>query len=144
MAKHRFAGAGLVVSYSTDGGTNWIPLGLLVDNTLPEEAKAEVDATALEDTFAYLLNGIAQPGRMTCMQRFDPKSTEDLAVDVLYADNTEVAWQIIFDNGNEQSETQFTGRVNRLTPQTVDGQTALNRQITIIPSSVMTHTTPTP
>jgi hypothetical protein len=88
-----------------DSGGSYTTITLLLDFQRPSRVRERIENTALEDTLATEGAGIEIAGDATFTYFSDPGSTQDTIFRTLFANKTQVLWQMLYaDNGTETFE----------------------------------------
>jgi len=140
MAKNRYTGkSGLVKVNDNGDGSTFNTVGLSRSLTPPPEVKAKIDVTGMEDTVFQEKAGIEQSSEFVFTEIWDSADTTDSAIDTLYGSEDAVKWQVILSDGTNTWTQEFSGWVSGITPQSVDGTTAVTRQVTVARTTAITH-----
>lgn len=132
-------GLGTVVKVDeNDDGNSHTVVTLVVSATPPGREYELVDQSTLADTLATYLPGMEMHSEFTFTQYWEPEDTQHASIDTLFEAKTVVEWQIVYSNTSTTDE--FEGFVSKLSPQTIEKNNIVSREVTVQRRSAITRT----
>ena len=138
MADKQVALGTILKTDSTQGGT-FVEMTIVESITPSPRERETVEGKTLGDTLDVPLMGIEGPSVMEFAQHWEPGDTEHEKLDTLFDSKDEFDVQIVTPHATPVTD-EFSGKVLRLAPETLETSGAYRRTVAIQRTTDITRT----
>lgn len=121
-----------------DSGSTFTTLTGTTAITPPDKEWFKVDGSTLDDAFEVLGPGTQKATDLEFMQVWRVKSTNHEIIDTLFANKTDVLWQVIYPQETTVTD-QFSGWVSKVSAAVKGPNEYWTRTITVTTTSAITR-----
>lgn len=146
-------GIGTVLQMDPANGTTYANVSMIRNITPPALEREEADGRLLGDVLDVPVHGGQAQMELGFTQFWTPDSTSHELIDTAYSNSTnddnagdEVAFRLIFphagtDTGSDAPVWTFSGRVRLITPETIESQSVISREVMVRLTTDITRAT---
>ena len=138
MAKNRYAGKSGQIHVDPAGGSSYSQILLARQIQLPPRTRASIDVTAMEDTSAQSVPGIAEESEFSFEILWDDEETTDEALATLYSSGAIATWKAVITDGTSTWTQSWSGYVSGLEPQAFGGNDPVTLRVTGLRTGAIT------